>query len=138
MVALELNSQTPGGHRRSFSDSASPEIIPSPHSLVTSTDKSNALCADCGKENPEWASINFGTIICIDCSGFHRALGVHISKVRSLLLDKWDELLVDVPLLILINSAGFAASEQRHRKFVLGKESGNVEKAQPQIGSRGS
>ena len=49
----------------------------------------NALCADCGAPDPEWASINLGILLCIECSGIHRSLGVHISQVRSLELDRW-------------------------------------------------
>jgi len=36
---------------------------------------------------PEWLSLNTGAIICIECSGIHRSLGAHISKVRSLTMD---------------------------------------------------
>ena len=52
----------------------------------------NTACADCCKENPDWASINLGILVCIECSGIHRNLGSHISKVRSLSLDSWSTL----------------------------------------------
>ncbi|XP_059831229.1 arf-GAP with coiled-coil, ANK repeat and PH domain-containing protein 2-like isoform X1 [Hypanus sabinus] len=50
----------------------------------------NALCCDCNEPLPEWASINLGITLCIECSGIHRSLGVHFSKVRSLTLDSWE------------------------------------------------
>ncbi|CAI2176475.1 13628_t:CDS:10 [Funneliformis geosporum] len=50
----------------------------------------NDVCVDCRSKDPQWASTNFGTLLCIECSGIHRSLGVHISKVRSLMLDKWE------------------------------------------------
>ncbi|KAK2445222.1 ADP-ribosylation factor GTPase-activating protein AGD3 [Trifolium repens] len=52
----------------------------------------NDKCADCGKPEPDWASLNLGILVCIECSGIHRNLGVHKSKVRSLKLDVkvWD------------------------------------------------
>lgn len=56
--------------------------------IVYAVDPSNRYCADCGAFNKvEWISINLLAILCIDCSGVHRSLGSHISKVRSLTLD---------------------------------------------------
>ncbi|XP_049283588.1 centaurin-gamma-1A isoform X2 [Anopheles funestus] len=49
----------------------------------------NGYCVDCDSPNPEWASLNLGVLMCIECSGVHRNLGSHISKVRSLGLDEW-------------------------------------------------
>jgi len=39
--------------------------------------------------DPDWASLNLGTVLCIECSGVHRNLGTHLSRVRSLDLDDW-------------------------------------------------
>uniref|UniRef100_A0A8C5G3L0 Arf-GAP with GTPase, ANK repeat and PH domain-containing protein 1-like n=1 Tax=Gouania willdenowi TaxID=441366 RepID=A0A8C5G3L0_GOUWI len=51
--------------------------------------KGNGLCVDCEAPNPTWASLNLGALICIECSGIHRNLGTHLSRVRSLDLDDW-------------------------------------------------
>mmetsp|Transcript_5363 Transcript_5363/g.9868 ORF Transcript_5363/g.9868 Transcript_5363/m.9868 type:complete len:405 (+) Transcript_5363:460-1674(+) len=45
-------------------------------------------CADCGIRGAEWCSLNLCVFLCIECSGAHRALGTHNSKVRSLQLDR--------------------------------------------------
>ena len=52
---------------------------------------SNCMCADCKREKSEWASTNLGVFLCIKCSGLHRALGTHISFVRSCTLDTWSK-----------------------------------------------
>jgi Arf-GAP/SH3 domain/ANK repeat/PH domain-containing protein len=55
---------------------------------IRDADAGNRFCADCGSDNKvDWVSINLGIIICIECSGIHRSLGTHVSKVRSLTLD---------------------------------------------------
>lgn len=43
----------------------------------------NDKCAECNAPEPDWASLNLGILLCIECSGVHRNLGVHISKVSS-------------------------------------------------------
>eukprot|EP00731_Ephydatia_muelleri_P024914 Em0016g1185a len=60
----------------------------------------NTMCVDCGCGDPKWASVNLGVLMCIECSGTHRGLGVYISQVRSLTLDalkpEWVQRIRDV------------------------------------------
>ena len=55
--------------------------------LATWARESNPCCADCGRANPSWASVNLGVLVCLECAGRHRGLGVHVSKMRSITLD---------------------------------------------------
>ncbi|KAG2373889.1 hypothetical protein C9374_011774 [Naegleria lovaniensis] len=51
----------------------------------------NKVCADCNARGPQWASTTQGVFVCIRCAGLHRKLGTHISKVRSVGLDSWND-----------------------------------------------
>ncbi|KAI2636014.1 ArfGap-domain-containing protein [Xylaria nigripes] len=80
----------------------------SPDKLLQSirdSDQGNCWCADCGSGSKvEWVSINMGIILCIECSGIHRSLGTHISKVRSLTLDITSFTLDTIEMLLLIGN----------------------------------
>ncbi|AAS51836.1 ADL084Wp [Eremothecium gossypii ATCC 10895] len=55
-------------------------------------DPCNQQCADCkNSAHPRWASWSLGVFVCIRCAGFHRSLGTHVSKVKSVDLDTWKE-----------------------------------------------
>lgn len=56
---------------------------------LRSADPGNRTCIDCGSNNPVWASLSYGCYLCLECSGVHRSLGVHLSFVRSTNMDSW-------------------------------------------------
>jgi hypothetical protein len=49
----------------------------------------NSRCLDCSKQNPEWAAVSYGAMVCLQCAGHHRSLGVNVSTVRSVTMDHW-------------------------------------------------
>jgi Putative GTPase activating protein for Arf len=49
----------------------------------------NSRCMDCHEHNPQWAAVRYGALLCLQCSGVHRSLGVQISSVRSIGMDEW-------------------------------------------------
>ncbi len=64
------------------------EITPE-HFLDMLKSNDNLNCVDCNSANPVWASLGFGTIVCLNCAGHHRSLGTHITLVKSIKLDSW-------------------------------------------------
>ena len=58
----------------------------------------NKVCADCAAPDPSWGVCNLGIMVCIECSGVHRSMGILVSKVRSLELDRsiWTDSLIKV------------------------------------------
>ncbi|CAJ1958987.1 unnamed protein product [Sphenostylis stenocarpa] len=74
----------------------------------------NKYCADCGSLEPKWVSSSLGVFICIKCSGIHRSLGVHISKVLSLKLDEWTDEQVDA----LVKLGGNTVINKKYEAYV--------------------
>lgn len=65
------------------------------------------LTEACLPSAPTWLSTNLGVLICIECSGIHREMGVHYSRIQSLDLDVLgtSELLVRPPPSRCVRSA---------------------------------
>ncbi|KAF9057915.1 ArfGap-domain-containing protein [Panaeolus papilionaceus] len=59
--------------------------------LSKKEDLKNKVCCDCQNPNPQWASLSFAIFICLQCAGVHRGFGVHISFVRSISMDTWQD-----------------------------------------------
>jgi Arf-GAP/SH3 domain/ANK repeat/PH domain-containing protein len=90
-AANSVFRRTTVGARPGYTRSGSSSFDENPDKLLQllrDADQGNCWCADCGSGiKTEWVSINLAIILCIECSGIHRSLGTHISKVRSLTLD---------------------------------------------------
>ncbi|EJF62386.1 ArfGap-domain-containing protein [Dichomitus squalens LYAD-421 SS1] len=59
--------------------------------LIKREDLDNKKCIDCANPNPQWASLSFAVFLCLQCAGVHRGFGVHVSFVRSVSMDTWQE-----------------------------------------------
>ncbi|KAJ1527456.1 hypothetical protein ONE63_007433 [Megalurothrips usitatus] len=86
-----------GALHRAFDDSGksggskiNPSLLELQQAIIRYVQKlpGNDRCCDCNSQNDAtWLSTNFGIIVCIECSGIHREMGVHISRIQSLTLD---------------------------------------------------
>lgn len=72
----------------SSSSSVSVQFPPECLKLLLSIE-GNRYCVDCSNPNPEWASVTYGTLLCMRCCGRHRSYGVNTSFTRSLDMDSW-------------------------------------------------
>uniref|UniRef100_A0A3B4TT38 ArfGAP with SH3 domain, ankyrin repeat and PH domain 1a n=1 Tax=Seriola dumerili TaxID=41447 RepID=A0A3B4TT38_SERDU len=78
-VALQGGGQSSCVEEEELTKSIIDEVLRSP---------GNDTCCDCGAADPRWLSTNLGVLTCIECSGIHREMGVHVSRIQSLELDK--------------------------------------------------
>ncbi|KAM6079985.1 arf-GAP with GTPase, ANK repeat and PH domain-containing protein 1 isoform 3-T3 [Theristicus caerulescens] len=90
--------------------------------------RGNSHCVDCEAQNPDWASLNLGALICIECSGIHRNLGTHLSRVRSLDLDDWPIELIKVMSSIGNELANSVWEESSHGHMKPSSDSTREEK----------
>ena len=75
----------------STSEASTPKAVHFPGACMSMlrSKPGNSQCIDCGQPNPQWAAMSYGALICLQCSGNHRGLGVNVSTVRSITMDHW-------------------------------------------------
>ncbi|XP_042006812.1 probable ADP-ribosylation factor GTPase-activating protein AGD13 [Salvia splendens] len=100
-----MNSYPSIGRQTTSGNSALKDLLARPD---------NRVCADCGAPDPKWASSNIGVFICLKCSGVHRSLGTHISKVLSVTLDEWSDDQVDS----VVEVGGNASANSTYEAYI--------------------
>ena len=65
------------------------KLAQQPENKVSKIIINSKVCFDCGSKNPKWSSASIGIFLCYQCTGNHRGMGVHITFVRSLKMDRW-------------------------------------------------
>lgn len=77
----------------------------------------NRTCFDCGVRNPSWMSLSLGVWLCLECSGEHRSMGVHLTFVRSATLDSFTPVQI-----IQVAAGGNGRAKEFFRKHgIVGK-----------------
>ena len=84
-----------------MSSKSSTSYGPFPDSILEEVRKlsGNNKCCDCASLDNAWGNVNHGTLVCLECAGKHRSLGVHVSFIRSLYMDTWTETQVIIPII---------------------------------------
>ncbi|MFH4975525.1 hypothetical protein AB6A40_002234 [Gnathostoma spinigerum] len=85
---------------KKWNEMASSSVLPG-----CSMSGSSYVCADCGAEDPQWASLNKGVLICSECCYVHRNLGRHISYIRSLKKGVWDSTQLELMYVLYSNGS---------------------------------
>ena len=75
-------------------------LRPFPHTALRQilSLRGNEKCCDCPSIDTSWASVNHGILLCLECAGKHRNLGVQSSFVRSVYMDTWSQDQVEMML----------------------------------------
>lgn len=110
-ISCQLNSQTSAKKKSENPEAASEYNL----QMLRKEELGNNVCADCGADMPEWLSLNLGIMICLECSGCHRSLGTHLSKVRSATLDTLDD--ITLRMMRRLGNAGVNGIFEHSRNF---------------------
>lgn len=85
----ESTNGTPNTSPTANTDDNSRRSFPAACRAILQEMEGNSRCLDCNKKNPEWAAVSYGAMVCLQCAGAHRSLGVSVSTVRSVTMDHW-------------------------------------------------
>jgi hypothetical protein len=86
---LRLHGSITVKHSNNSSNNKDGKPFPNSCLNVLRSIPGNSRCIDCGNCHPDWASVSYGILLCVRCSGRHRSYGVATSRVRSVSMDNW-------------------------------------------------
>ncbi|KAB1264954.1 Arf-GAP with coiled-coil; ANK repeat and PH domain-containing protein 1 [Camelus dromedarius] len=78
----------------------------------------NAQCCDCREPAPEWASINLGVTLCIQCSGIHRSLPKLMCQLGNVVMNQIYEARVEA---MAVKKPGPSCSRQEKEAWIHAK-----------------